>query len=291
MFETAPNKNIIPHTWTMGNIVHIPKFNEETNKGTSYRTISILSVIAKTLEKSILSYITANTPMQDGYKIQHYTVTALHTLNNTIAKRFNQMAPPAQTITVALDICNDFDTINIHTLIRKLLQTNLFGLTPHYSKHLHQISPRCLTHYTIGHRGQLNTHYHQTIYPSSPQLIFDMTTDYNKTDEHSPTTRKLTGHNLRESAFPQTTIHTNIHAANIIFTNIILMTDKHNIPKGKMHSNCRFLPKDIVCKIIQRNNIRRTNTCDPVLKFLNEEITSDIQKHKQNIWKKHLDAH
>ena len=27
------------------------------------------------------------------------------------------------------------------------------------------------------------------------------------------------------------------------------------------------------------------------LKLLNEEITSDIQKHKQNIWKEHLDAH
>ena len=69
------------------------------------------------------------------------------------------------------------------------------------------------------------------------------------------------------------------------------MADKHNIPKGKMHSNCRLLPEDIVCKITQRNNIRRANTCDPALKLLNEEITSDIQKHKQNIWKEHLDAH
>ena len=58
-----------------------------------------------------------------------------------------------------------------------------------------------------------------------------------------------------------------------------------------MHSNCRLLPEDIVCKIPQRNNIRRENTCDPALKFLNEKITSDIQKHKQNIWKEHLDAH
>ena len=58
-----------------------------------------------------------------------------------------------------------------------------------------------------------------------------------------------------------------------------------------MHSNCRLLPEDIVCKITQRNNIRRANTCDPALKLLNEEITSDIQKHKQNIWKEHLDAH
>ena len=55
------------------------------------------------------------------------------------------------------------------------------------------------------------------------------------------------------------------------------MADKQNIPKGKMHSNCRLLPEDIVCKITQRNNIRRANTCDPALKLLNEEITSDIQ--------------
>ena len=63
----------------------------------------------------------------------------------------------------------------------------------------------------------------------------------------------------------------------------ILMADKHNIPKGKMHSNCMLLPDHIVCKITQRNNIRRANTCDPALKLLNEEITSDILKHKQNI--------
>ena len=89
-----------------------------------------------------------------------------------------------------------------------------------------------------------------------------------------------------ESAFAQTTIPTNIHTANRIFTNIILMADKQNIPKGKMHSNCRLLPEDIVCKITQRNNIRRANTCDPALKLLNEEITSDIQKHKQ----KHMEG-
>ena len=68
------------------------------------------------------------------------------------------------------------------------------------------------------------------------------------------------------------------------------MADKHIIPKGKMHSNCRLLPEDLVCKITQRNNIRRANTCDPALKLLNEEITSDMQKHKQNIWKEHLDT-
>ena len=54
-------------------------------------------------------------------------MTALHTLNNTVAKGFNQMAPSARTIHVALDMSKAFDTINIHTLIRKVLQTNIPG--------------------------------------------------------------------------------------------------------------------------------------------------------------------
>ena len=37
------------------------------------------------------------------------------------------MAPPARTITVALDMSKAFDTINIHTLIRTLIQTKIPG--------------------------------------------------------------------------------------------------------------------------------------------------------------------
>ena len=97
--------------WKLADIIPIPKPNKDTNMGTSYRPISLLSVVAKTLEKCLLPYITANiteTPTQHGYKAQHSTVTALHTLNNTVAKGFNQMAPPARTITVALDIGKSF---------------------------------------------------------------------------------------------------------------------------------------------------------------------------------------
>ena len=87
MLKTALNTNIIPHIWKLANIVSIPKPNKDIDKGTSYRPISLLSVIAKTLEKSLLPYITANilnTPTQHGYNTQHSTVTALHTLNNTV---------------------------------------------------------------------------------------------------------------------------------------------------------------------------------------------------------------
>ena len=36
MFKTALNKNIIPHTWKLADIVPIPKPNKDTDKGNSY---------------------------------------------------------------------------------------------------------------------------------------------------------------------------------------------------------------------------------------------------------------
>ena len=92
-----------------------------------------------------------------------------------------------------------------------------------------------------------------------------------------------------ELAFSQTTIPDDIHTANRIFTNIIMLANKHNIRKGKMPSTSRLLPEHIVCKIPQRN-IRRANPCDPALKPFNLEITSNISLHKQNLWKEHLNA-
>ena len=56
------------------------------------------------------------------------------------------------------------------------------------------------------------------------------------------------------------------------------MADKHNIPNGKMHSNCMLLSDHIVCKIIQRNNIRRANTCDPALKFATFKNTNKLME-------------
>ena len=81
MFKTALNKTIIPHTRKLANIVPIPKPNKDTGKGTSYRPISLLSVIAKTLEKSLLPYITANIP--NATRVQN---TTLHSDGTTHAK-------------------------------------------------------------------------------------------------------------------------------------------------------------------------------------------------------------
>ena len=119
MFKTALNNNIIPHKWKLSNTQqrhrqghlihpHIPPLNcKDTGE-----------------EPSSLH----NTPTQHGFKILHSTVTVLHTLHNTVAKGFTQIALTARTITVELDMSKAFDTINIHTLIRQMPQTNIPGI-------------------------------------------------------------------------------------------------------------------------------------------------------------------
>ena len=60
--KTALNTNIIPHIWKLANIIPIPIPNKDIYKDSSSRLISHLSLIAKTLEKCVLYYITANIP-------------------------------------------------------------------------------------------------------------------------------------------------------------------------------------------------------------------------------------
>ena len=83
IYNAAINDKI-PHVWKLANIIPIPKPNKDINIGTSYRPISLLSVIAKTLEKVILPYITQNIPnitTQHGFKTKHSTNTALQQLS------------------------------------------------------------------------------------------------------------------------------------------------------------------------------------------------------------------
>ena len=127
-FSLALNANTVPHMWRLANIIPIPRPDKDHNTGTSFRPISLLSVISKTLEKALLPYITGNIPQhhtQHGFKAKHSTTAALRNINNTIASGFSQGIPPARTIAVALDMSKAFDTVNIHTLTKKLLDTQI----------------------------------------------------------------------------------------------------------------------------------------------------------------------
>ena len=128
LLNLALNTNTIPHIWKLAKIIPIPKPNKDLSQGSSYRPISLLSPIAKTLEKAILPIITQNIPEvkhQHGFKPLHSTTTALHQITNQITQGFNLKQPPERTIVVSLDLSKAFDTVNIHNLIHKIHQTTI----------------------------------------------------------------------------------------------------------------------------------------------------------------------
>ena len=64
--------------------------------------------------------------------------------------------PPARIVTESLDLSKAFDTINIHTLIRKLLQTNtpctIMKLIANYTTHPHYLTFILQTYHHPEHR-------------------------------------------------------------------------------------------------------------------------------------------
>ena len=122
------NDSGIPHVWRLANIMPIPKPNGDINIGTSCRPISLLSVIAETLEKVILPYMAhnmLNVTARHGFKARHSTGAALHNISSAVAAGFGRVIPPTSTIAVALDMGGAFDTVDKHTLMNRLTQTNM----------------------------------------------------------------------------------------------------------------------------------------------------------------------
>ena len=122
MLKTALNTNIILHIWNLANIVPIPK--PQHRQGHLIHAHIPLNNCKDTEDEPSSLHNSKHIKHTHATRVQitNSTVTAPHTFYNTVAKGFNQMAPPARTITVALDMSKAFDTINIHTHIRKLLQ-------------------------------------------------------------------------------------------------------------------------------------------------------------------------
>ena len=126
IFNLSLNQNNIPQIWKTAKIIPIPKPNKDTNHGASFRPISLLSPIAKTLERAILPILLPhipNLPTQHGFKPGYSTTTALHCINETITSGLNCKPPPKRTIMVTLDMSKAFDTVNLHLLTDKLLRT------------------------------------------------------------------------------------------------------------------------------------------------------------------------
>src|SRR5437867_8046154 len=82
---------------------------------------------------------------------------------------------------------------------------------------------------------------------------------------------------------------TNVHAANKHLTNLILLADKHHIPKGRIKKLNQPLPDNIKDKIKERNRLRDLNPKDSRITPLSKEITSQIFVHRNEQWKVKLD--
>ena len=124
LFTYTINTNTIPQIWKTAKIIPIPKPNKDKNQGKSYRPISLLSNIAKTLERIILNRIQEYLPkkkFQHGYKKKHSTTTALQKITQTIADGFNKERPPKRTIMIAVDMSRAFDVVNHNMLIEKII--------------------------------------------------------------------------------------------------------------------------------------------------------------------------
>ena len=74
-----------------------------------------------------------------------------------------------------------------------------------------------------------------------------------------------------ENALQGTPPPTNVHIANAINTNQILLADKHHIPKGRFKKVNQPLPQHIIDIIKQRNALRNSNHLDPNIKTLNDK--------------------
>ena len=125
MLKTALNTNITPHIWKLANIVPISK--PDIDKGTSYRPISLLSVIADTGEEPSSLHNSKHTHATRVQNTTFYNDGTTH-IKQHRCKEVQSNGSPVRPITVALDMSKAFGIINIHTLIRMQLQTNITGI-------------------------------------------------------------------------------------------------------------------------------------------------------------------
>ena len=77
----------IPSLWKIGRIIPMLKPNKSPDQSTSYRPISLLSTLAKLLEKLVLGPLTEHLQLaehQHGFRKMHNTTTALHAIHGNM---------------------------------------------------------------------------------------------------------------------------------------------------------------------------------------------------------------
>lgn len=128
IFNLSLKTGKIPDDWKLANVVPIPK-NSHTQDVRSYRPISLLPIISKTLERFVYQIIMEHldahsviTNQQYGFQSGRSTVTPLllatHSWHNNMERR-------VRVGCVFFDFCKAFDSVPHQALLNKLHGLNL----------------------------------------------------------------------------------------------------------------------------------------------------------------------
>ncbi len=128
IYNICVNTSTIPSIWKTARIIALLKPGKPADQGSSYRPISLLSPLAKTLESVLLPQVTESVKLakhQHGFRKAPFTTTALQNINNHITKGLNKKPPVDRTVLVAIDLSRAFDTVNHDILLDDINELNL----------------------------------------------------------------------------------------------------------------------------------------------------------------------
>ena len=128
IYNLSVNNSHIPSVWKTGRIIPLIKPGKPSDKGPSFRPISLLSPLAKILESVLLPLISQAVVLEDhqhGFRKGKSTTTALHTINEHITNGLNSKIPANRTISVAIDLSRAFDTVDHDLLLKDINELDL----------------------------------------------------------------------------------------------------------------------------------------------------------------------
>ncbi len=127
LFQFLLDKSAVPKLWKYSVIQPVAK-KPGASMPNDYRPIAITSILCKTMERVLASYLTscvASTldPLQFAYKSNRGTDDAVLTLLNTVTKHLTN--PKGYARILFVDFSSAFNSMKTHLLLKRLVDLNI----------------------------------------------------------------------------------------------------------------------------------------------------------------------